>query len=148
MSKNVLLAILIALSLIGLVDSWYLAQSAASDTSLVCDIDGLDGCNTVAQSPYSRVMGIPLADFGIAFYGLLLLASVAGYRLSSRRYFRGLLALTVAGALLSVYFVYVQLTLIQALCIYCLVSAAVSWLAFASGYLLYRRHAPASTPPA
>ncbi len=147
MSKNVLLAILVALALIGLVDSWYLAQSAATNTALVCDIDGLDGCNTVANSPYSRVFGVPLADFGLAFYGILLLASVAGFRLSSRRFFRGLLALAIVGALLSVYFVYVQFMLIEAVCIYCLVSAATSWLSLGVATILYRRQPSLSTPP-
>lgn len=147
MSKNVLLAILVALALIGFVDSWYLAQSAATNTALVCDIDGLDGCNTVANSPYSRVFGVPLADFGLVFYGVLLLASVAGFRLSNRRFFRGLLALAIVGALLSVYFVYVQFMLIEAVCIYCLISAATSWFSLGVAAILYSRQPSLSTPP-
>lgn len=147
MPRNVLLAILIVLALLGLADSWYLAQSAATDTSLVCDIDGLDGCNTVAQSPYSRVAGIPLADFGLLFYGALLLGAVALLRFPGRRAKLSIVVLTALGALLSAYFVYVQLALIQAVCIYCIASAIISWLSLPTALALPRAKDPTPVVP-
>lgn len=129
MSKNLLFAALIALSLIGLADSWYLASSAATQTPLVCDIGaGLDGCNQVAESPYSRVFGIPLADFGLLFYGTALLASLLAWKVSSVWTRRVLLSVTFVGAAASVYFVTLQIFIIKAYCVYCLISAGVSWI--------------------
>lgn len=130
MKKNMLFIALLALALIGFVDSYYLASSAATDTPLICDIGGgLDGCNEVAQSPYSKVFGIPLADFGMLFYGLLFLVTVAAWRFSHRWLPTILLSLTFVGAAASVYFVTLQFFVIKAFCIYCLISAVVSWLA-------------------
>jgi uncharacterized membrane protein len=128
MSRKILLALLIVLSIIGIADSVYLAGSAATDTPLVCDINGLGGCNEVAQSPYSKVFGIPLADFGLAFYSILLVLTVLYSRKDGEGLTNSLKAISIIGALLSIYFVFVQFFVIKALCVYCLVSALVSWI--------------------
>ncbi|HYD93301.1 MAG TPA: vitamin K epoxide reductase family protein [Candidatus Paceibacterota bacterium] len=130
MTRQIILAILIVLALIGLGDTIYLSLSAASDAPLVCDIGaGLDGCNIVAQSPYSRVFGIPLAAIGVVFYALLLVVSAVLTRLQHPLLERGLRWLTIVGSILSVGFLYIQFALIQALCIYCILSALLSFAA-------------------
>ena len=129
MSRNLLFAALIALTLIGLGDSWYLASSASTETPLVCDIGaGLDGCNQVAESPYSKFLGIPLADFGLLFYGITLLATLLAWKFNGTWSRRLLLSVAFVGAAASVYFVTLQIFVIKAYCIYCLISAVVSWI--------------------
>jgi uncharacterized membrane protein len=126
MKRTTLLALIIALTLIGLADSVYLSGSAMSETPLVCDIQGLDECNTVAESPYSRLWGVPLAVFGLGFYGaILVLAGYLWYR-PSRIATHALTTVALLGAAASLYFLYLQVFLIQAVCVYCLVSAAVA----------------------
>lgn len=143
MNRSFLLALLMALALLGIVDAWYLAEHANTDTALVCDIGaGLDGCNTVAQSPYSRVFGIPLADFGVAFYGLLFLMIVYSAIRPTRMLYRGLLWLTGIGAVASVVFLGIQIFLIQALCVYCIASAIIAFLLFYLSRMLFTRFAP------
>lgn len=149
MSRNLLVGAILVLALVGLVDSLYLASHAATDTALFCEIgSGLDGCNTVAQSPYSRVMGVPLAYLGVLFYALLLGGALAAVWKHHRHIHRALLAIALLGALFSVVFLYIQFVLIQALCIYCLVSAGVAFASFAAALWLdlYHKNLPAVVP--
>lgn len=116
------------LALIGLADSAYLADMAFAGKDLVCDIRGLDGCNTVAQSAYSWFLGYPLALYGVIFYVLFLAVLLLGRHIPVVRYRQALMTLAVIGVLFSTYFVYLQQFVIKALCIYCLGSALVSYL--------------------
>ncbi len=141
MSRSLLIGLLIALALLGIGDSIYLSLHAAEGTPLTCDIGaGLDGCNIVAQSPYSRFLGIPLAYYGLAFYALLLIGGIAALWKHHRHIHRALLAVCALGAVFSVWFLYIQFALIKALCIYCLVSAAVAFTALVLSLWLDLRH--------
>lgn len=143
MHKNVLLGILIVLSLIGLADSLYLAEKATMDEPLFCDIGaGLDGCNVVAQSPYSHFLGIPLAYFGVAFYLLVLLATLLTLWRPFEFSYHVLMIVTAIGALFSIGFLYIQFVLIKALCIYCVISAIAAFLSVGVAYILFSRFAP------
>jgi uncharacterized membrane protein len=143
MTKNVLFAVLIGLSLLGLADSLYLAEKATLDQPLFCNIgEGLDGCNIVAQSPYSQFLGIPLAYFGVAFYVLVLLATILTMVRPFEFSYHVLMIVTTIGALFSVAFLFIQIVLIQALCIYCIASAIIAFLSLAVAYRLFSRFAP------
>ena len=139
MQRSVLLALVLALSFLGIADSWYLFQSAVTDTALTCDIGaGLDGCNIVAQSPYSQLLGIPLALYGVGFFALLFAVGAALLLMPSRLLQKGLLALAAFGVAASVVFVYIQFFLIKALCIYCLLSAAITFVLLGVAWRLYK----------
>jgi uncharacterized membrane protein len=141
MSRQTLVNVLIVLAVIGLADSLYLAVQASQNAALFCDIGaGLDGCNEVAQSPYSRLFGIPLAYLGVVFYALLLIASVVAIGKESQWVHRALLFVAGIGAIFSVVFLYIQLALIQALCVYCIASAAIAFLSLAIAYSLDRKY--------
>lgn len=147
MKTTTILAIIIVLSLIGLADSWYLTESAMTDTPLVCGPGVLEGCNAVAQSPYSKLLGVPLAMYGVLFYALTLILSAAILFLKIRALPLYLLVATAGGAVASVYFLFVQFFLIKALCVYCLLSAGISFALCALSYIIYtRERTPVSTP--
>lgn len=140
MSRSLLLSLALVLSLLGVADSWYLYESAVTDTALTCDIGaGLDGCNVVAQSPYSQFLGIPLALYGVGFFGLLFAVAAAQFFVSSRRLTLLYLSLSAFGAAASLVFMYIQFFLIKALCIYCLLSAAITFALLGIAWRL-RRH--------
>jgi uncharacterized membrane protein len=142
MTKAVLVALLALFAVLGLVDSAYLAETAMTDGTLVCDIEGLDGCNQVAQSEYSRLYDIPLGIYGIGFYLLsLVLIALVAYN-PRRLWFKLHLALSVLGALASLVFIGIQVFLIEATCIYCLASAAFTFIMLPLSYKLLRRFAP------
>lgn len=115
------------LALVGLADAVYLTDMALTGSALTCDIAGLDGCNIVAQSSFSQLLGFPLALYGVVFYLLFLLTfwiSIYKVSLGTKRL---VFLVAIAGALFSTYFLYLQFFVIQALCIYCLGSAFVAY---------------------
>ena len=57
---------MLALTLIGIADAVYVAHGNITGAPLWCPI--LDGCNTVINSPYSRVFGVPMSYFGFIYY--------------------------------------------------------------------------------
>ena len=57
---------MLALTLIGIADAVYVAHGNYTGAPLWCPI--LDGCNTVINSPYSRVFGVPMSYFGFIYY--------------------------------------------------------------------------------
>lgn len=129
MNRTALVGALLALSFLGIADSWYLLQSAVTDTALSCDIGGgLDGCNIVAQSPYSQFLGTPLALYGVGFYALMFLLAAVVVGVHRRLLYRALFWLATLGALASVVFLGIQFFLIQALCVYCIASAGITFL--------------------
>ncbi len=143
MNRSLLLALLVILSLLGLADSWYLFQSAITDTALTCNIgSGFDGCNIVAQSPYSHLFGIPLGLYGVGFFALVFVLSAVISLLPQRLFYRLLHLLTLAGALASIVFVFIQLALIKAVCIYCLISAGIALFLWIIARALLKRFSP------
>lgn len=139
------------LAFCGLADSAYLTQSEMSGVPLQCSIQNLTGCNLVAQSSYSHIFGVSLAEYGLLFYGLLFIVAAVELLLVHRRARRVIQVLAGAGFVMSVYFILLQIFVIQALCIYCLASALIVLLIFGFSFLLEpveRRVRPAAPPAA
>ncbi len=63
----------VILSAIGLADSLYLWWTKVAQTHIVC---GVGDCDLVNASPYSSLLGIPVAALGAAGYGALLVAAL------------------------------------------------------------------------
>ena len=146
MNRSALLAIILVLAFLGLADSWYLAQSALTGTDLTCSIEGLDQCNVVAQSEYSWLFGIPLALYGAAFYVFFFVLAAVMLAVRNPILTRVLYWGSVIGLLASLYFLYLQVFLIKALCIYCLASLAISVLLFALVWRLRSKESAISHP--
>lgn len=117
-----LLISIILIAVIGFIDSGYLAWGYYSGTQLKCSV--LEGCNEVLNSPYSHIGNIPLALLGMIYYGLVIFL-LAVYLVEGARFaLQAALVLVMAGVLFSAYFIYLQLAVINAICIYCMASAA------------------------
>src|SRR5665213_3605414 len=120
---------LLVLSFVGLADAAYLAQSELAGTPLLCNLGGLSGCNIVAQSAYSHLFGIPLGVYGLGFYGLVLALSAFELFFAGEALVRkGIQFVTTLGLLASALFMYLQLFVIGAICVYCTISAVISLL--------------------
>ena len=148
--KRAGIILILVLAFCGLADSVYLAQHELSGTPLICDIGSLSGCNIVAASQYSRIFGIPLAEFGVLFYGVVFVLAALELVLRARILRRLLQAAALVGVLSSLYFVFVQIFFINAFCIYCTASAIITLLILiAASYLepiRYRIRPPESPP--
>jgi uncharacterized membrane protein len=108
---------------IGLFVSGYLSYTHLAGVSTACIEGGGFNCDTVATSVYSTLLGIPVAYLGFATYvfigAILVLQTRVGILIEYGNVI--LFAVTLFGFLFSVWLVYVQVVLIEALCIWCLV---------------------------
>jgi uncharacterized membrane protein len=118
---------MLVLTIIGIADAAYVAYGNYAGAQLWCPI--IDGCNTVVNSPYSRVFGMPMSYFGFVYYLFMfgLAARLAYEPAANSMRFRAVLYAAL-GAISSVYFIYLQVGPIAAICSYCLISAVTSFL--------------------
>lgn len=116
---------MLGLALAGIADALYVAQASYTGQPLWCPI--IEGCNTVVNSPYARISGVPLSYFGLVFYlHMAALAALLAFDPLSRGLRLGALLYAVLGVCSSIVFMYIQLRFIQAVCIYCLFSAVTT----------------------
>lgn len=103
-------------SLAGVAVAGYLTWVHFDDAALVCVAGG--GCETVQESDYAEIAGVPVALLGLAAYTVLL-GLIAWDGPSAR-----LAAATIAlvGLVFSLYLVALQLFVIDAVCVWCLVN--------------------------
>lgn len=128
------------LSLLGLLDALYLTIEHYRGQSVIC-LTGA-GCDVVLQSSYATIASvIPISLLGAAYYATILFLSIY-LIMRQQEAFREILArLPVVGLLASFWLVYLQLFQIQAICFWCMVSAAISTLLFVLGLLLvFKEH--------
>lgn len=136
---------LIILGFIGFLDASYLAASHYSGTSLACSV--IEGCEEVTTSAYASVAGVPVASIGVLYYFAVTLLAFAFFRNRSRAFILTLTAITGAGFLATLWFVYIQLFILHAVCVYCMVSAVTSTLLFAlSLFLATKTKSPEAYP--
>ena len=108
---------LVALDLVGLVVASYLSYVELRGDLPYCG--PLHGCETVALSPYARIGGIPVAVFGVGLSIALLTLAIAWIR-SGRLVLLGAhYGLSLAGVVFEVYFTYIELFVIGAVCVWC-----------------------------
>ena len=92
------------------------------------------GCETVAASEYATVFGIPVALFGVVFSVVLVAACLAWWRRADRRALYAAYGLGLAGVIAVVYLTYLELFVIEAICVYCVTYAmtiAAGWVVVA-----------------
>jgi uncharacterized membrane protein len=103
----------------------YIAIADAGGGAPAC-LAGGGGCETVANSSYSHLLGVNVAIFGIGGYVLLLVTSLLrgdGARMAG-------FALALTGLGFSVYLTYLELFVIDAICQWCVASAVLMTVLF------------------
>ena len=93
----------------------YLVYARYTDTTLVC---ATGGCETVQQSDYAVLAGIPVAVLGLVAYLLLLATAFTSSELA--RLVGAVVS--VSGTLFAAYLLYAQIVLIDAVCQWCVAS--------------------------
>jgi len=109
--------ILAVLDLAGLGIAAYLATVELAGGVPACGI--LHGCEEVARSEYSRIAGIPVAVFGVVLSLVLLTLALAWWRTNLYGLLLAHYGLSLAGVLFEIYFLYLQVFVIGAVCIWC-----------------------------
>lgn len=109
--------ILAVLDVIGLAIATYLSVVELSGNVPVCG--PLHGCETVATSPYSRIAGVPVAVYGVGLSLLLLSFAIAWWKTDIYALLLVHYGLSLAGVLFEIYFLYLQIVVIKAVCVWC-----------------------------
>ena len=120
------------IALIGVFVSLYLTlYKLGYIGTLAC---GTGGCETVQLSKWGDFFGVPVAGWGVGYYGLVLALAVAGVQerfAESRRLTMALLLVTCWGLLYTLWLTYLELFVIHAICRWCVGSAAMTVALFA-----------------
>jgi uncharacterized membrane protein len=117
-------AVVLALAGIGVATYIVIADSGGGAPKCLA---GGTGCETVADSRYSHIAGVNVAVFGILGYVVLLAAAIVP---GDPGRFGGFLAALV-GFGFSAYLTYLELFVIDAICQWCVASAALMALSLA-----------------
>ena len=124
-------ALLLALSVGGLGISSYLAYTHWADASIACG--GVGNCNFVNNSRYAELAGMPVALLGALNYAAMIATAVVWLWLRPPGLAWPVMVfwgLSVGGTLYSAYLTYVELFVLEAICIYCVASASVMLASF------------------
>jgi uncharacterized membrane protein len=108
---------LVALAGVGVAG--YLTWAHFADSSVLCVAGG--GCETVQESEYAEIAGIPVAVLGLGAYAIILglvAWDTVGARLAAA-------SLAFVGLLFSLYLLALQLFVIEAVCIWCMANDLV-----------------------
>lgn len=112
----------VIISFIGLIDSGYLSAVHFLGDVPTCTI--ATGCDKVALSPYATIGPIPVSLLGTLFYLSMLIAGVAWIDTRNHRLLTNLFWVTIPAFIFSVWLIYLMFFEINAICEYCLLSAA------------------------
>ena len=130
------------MSAIGLLDAGYLTFKHYLGGIPPCTIRG---CEVVLTSAQSEIAGVPVALLGALYYIMILALSLAYIISKKEMVIRHAAYLTPTGLLASAYFVYLQLFVIKAICLYCMASAATSTILFMLGaYVIIKTRRPST----
>ncbi len=130
--------LMLAFASIGIADAFYDSYAIHTGQLLWCP-PPIDGCNTVANSPYARIFGVPLGYIGLIFYlHIFAFAALLASDPCSRGLRLGTLLYAALGVSASICFMYIQFAFIHAFCIYCLVSAVLTLLLLVAALAHFR----------
>ena len=123
--------IIAALALGGVGLATYLAMYKLGMLgTLACTVGS---CETVNLSRWATFLGIPVAVWGVGFYVILFLVALLG---TTERFVEAtwvshaLLALTAWGVVFSAWLTYLELYVIHAVCMFCVISAILVTVTF------------------
>jgi uncharacterized membrane protein len=108
---------LLLVAVAGALVSGYLGLTRALGEAAVCGPS--HGCETVAASEYSEILGIPVAYLGFAFSLLLIACAAIWWRRADRRALLAAYGMLLLATLFTAYLTYLELFVIEAICPWC-----------------------------
>lgn len=121
--------------------SGYLVTVHYSGGPVACFAGG--GCETVQNSEYAQLGGLPLSVLGLAAYVALALTAAFRGELAALAGF----ALGLSVGIFAVYLIVVQVAVLDAICVWCLASDSIALVLVVLGVLRLRAE-PAAPDPA
>lgn len=124
---NYLKPVVLTLSAIGVLLSLYLAVLYFTETQAAFCGSGSE-CDAVRQSSFSSIQGIPVAALGVIGYSIIFLIAVI--TMTKRTKWTLLYIFTLTGFVFSAYLTYIELFVINSVCMYCIISAVLMTVIF------------------
>ena len=119
MSDRLLRVGLLVVTAAGIGVAAYLTYVHYQPAALICTSGG--GCETVQQSKYAVLVGIPVAILGLAYWIAALVLIIWDSELARTL----TAALAITGLAFAAYLVILQLFVIDAICVWCMVNDLV-----------------------
>jgi uncharacterized membrane protein len=120
---SALLGLAGSLALAGLAVASYLTVVHFADQPIVCSSIG--DCELVNSSKYADVGGLPVATMGLGAYAAMLLLVVAAAIRREPLLVVGAWAVALASFAFSLYLTYIELFVLDAICVWCVGSAVI-----------------------
>ena len=124
----------VVLSFIGFLDAAYLTAKHYLEIPINCSL--FEGCGEVTSSQYATILNIPVSLAGAGYYLLIFVLVIAYLDTKKERILYFISRLTFLGFIVSLWFLYLQLFVIKAICLYCMISFTTSTLLFILGLIL------------
>lgn len=129
----ILYTILIFAAFGGFLLAFYIRHKKRTHETLICPLNS--SCDAVIYSDYSKFLGIPVEILGLLYYGLIavsyaLFLAVPALALPIAIF--GALVLTAAAFMFSLYLTFIQAFAIKQWCTWCLISAGICTIIFAT----------------
>lgn len=130
-TKNLIISISLIFLVFGaLFDAFYLTVKHFSKEIPPCTVHILGDCGQVLTSQYAVIYGIPVALLGVLHYSMLLILILLSIYTSKKLFIRLAFLQTSIGFVISLYLVVLQISVIRAICQYCMISAICSFLIY------------------
>lgn len=114
---------MLALSAIGFADAVFLTMKWLFGSPITCY--AFNGCESVMQSVFGNLFGVPLSVLGALFYALMVVAITYYLQYRAKRALTIIVYGALFGGLFSIYLFALQAFVIDAWCFYCLISGVV-----------------------
>src|SRR3989344_5483231 len=129
--------VFLVLSFIGFLDAAYLMIQHYRGLPPDCSL--IKGCEVVTSSKYSEFAGIPIALPGAIFYLSIFVLSFLYFDLDKLKPLTYASWLVIPGFGITLFLVYLQLFVLGAICLYCMVSAGITSTLFVVGLSIIRQ---------
>lgn len=120
---------IIALAVLGFLLCANIHRKKKHDKPLVCPLNG--NCDSVINSPYSKLFGVSLEIYGMLYYAFIIVAYVIMYivpALHTPVISYPVVGTSIGAFLFSLYLVFIQAFKLKSWCVWCLSSALLSTL--------------------
>ena len=117
-----------AICLAGLGVAAYLTTVHYAGQPIACG--GVGDCEYVNSTRYADLFGVPVALLGALAYATMLITVVAALVRRQEALLAGAWAVAAASFAFSMYLTYIELRVIDAICVYCVVSASLMTVLF------------------
>ena len=144
MKKNLALKIILLLSVLGILTSFYLIKNhyAGVQSGSFCDFSEKVSCSLVNTSIYSVLFHVPVAIFGALWFTVLALLSWRAKKKQGEKKYDTLLTLmlewNVLGFLFVLYMIYAEIKL-GAICPACTLVHIIAVITLVMSFLLYKK---------